>query len=122
VRSIYRSAAEVELTVFTNLRISVAHASGSSTTHAWAELRKHNELRCRDRGMERLGVRQRRPSISVAMQDERRHVDGGQHRPEVGLPSMWPAARIDAGRMFSRIIVANAASRSAGMRSENKPG
>ena len=35
--------------------------------------------------MERLGVRERRPSVGLAVQDERRHVDRGQHGAEVGL-------------------------------------
>ena len=72
--------------------------------------------------MEPLGIRERRASIGRTMQDERRHVNGGQHRAEVALRADVARCPNRAGRMISRIIVANAASRSGGMSSENKPG
>ena len=52
-----------------------------------AEPGKHNKLGCRDRSVKRLGVGERRAGIGRTVQDEGRHVNGGQHGPKVGLRS-----------------------------------
>ena len=108
--------------VRTNRRISEAHASGSSTTHAWPSLgsttSRDVEIAAWSAAPLVIGERASASPCSTSVGTS---TVGSTGRRSVSAP-MWPAARTVAGRRFCRIIVARAASRSAGMRSENRPG
>ena len=89
-------------------RISVAHASGSSTRHAWPRPASTTSCEVGIAAWSASAFAERGPDVRVAVQDERRHIDGGQHRAEVALrPDV--ARRPHRGRAKrSRIIVADA--------------